>query len=402
MLRATIVDGSDIRLSLVVQQLTARIGGSGGGGGGGALSPGSVSTQFLADGSVTTSKLADDAVTSDKLADDAVTEGALADDAVTSDKLADGSVTTPKLADDDVTEAKLSVALRAKVHSDSEIADAADARAKLRYTDAEKTKLAGVEAGAQANIGVEFTQAEKTKLASLTNVFRPRGTFAVNTAYSVNDVVAYNNHLYYVAVNVPASNTSPPADGSTWILLSADPTPTATESRSGTVELATKAEMEAGTANKIPDAARVKAYADTKLSSIPNGAVTAAKLASNAVTNAKILNGAVTGVKIANGVIGGQHIASGVISAIKLASNSVTAIKIANNAVTTAKILDKAVTTSKIADGAVTSAKLGTGAVKSAAGSGQAAITDVWRGTKAQYDAIASKSNTTLYLFPAE
>lgn len=109
-----------------------------------------------------------------------------------------------------------------------------------------------------------FTDAEKTKLAALTNVFRPRGTYASNTAYAVNDVVAYNNHLYYVAAAIPSSNTSPPVDGSTWILLSADPTPTATTTRQGTVELATQAEMNAGSANRVPDAQRVKAYADTK------------------------------------------------------------------------------------------------------------------------------------------
>lgn len=62
---------------------------------------------------------------------------------------------------------------------------------------------------------------------------------------------------------------------------------------------------------------------------IPDGSITAAKLASDAVTTAKILDA------------------------------NVTAGKLASNAVTTAKILDSNVTTSKINDGAVTNAKLG-------------------------------------------
>ena len=43
----------------------------------------------------------------------------------------------------------------------------ADTRARARYTDVEKTKLAGIQAGAEANVGVEYTQAEKTKLTGI-------------------------------------------------------------------------------------------------------------------------------------------------------------------------------------------------------------------------------------------
>ena len=96
-------------------------------------------------------------------------------------------------------------------------------------------------------------------------VFRPRGAFAVRTAYAVNDVVAYSGHLYYVATAVPASNTANPVDGTTWILLSADPTPTATQSRQGTVELASTAEMNAGSGNRVPEASTVKTYVDAQV-----------------------------------------------------------------------------------------------------------------------------------------
>ena len=120
-------------------------------------------------------------------------------------------------------------------------ADAAQATADAATTVAEATTIADQRAT------VRYTDAEKTKLAGITNIFNPRGTFAVRTAYAVNDIVLYNDHLYYVAAAVPASNTANPVDGATWVLLSADPTPTATESRQGTVELATTAEMNAGT-----------------------------------------------------------------------------------------------------------------------------------------------------------
>lgn len=72
--------------------------------------------------------------------------------------------------------------------------------------------------------------------------------------------------------------------------------------------------------------------------SIPDGSVTAAKLATNAVTSGKIASSAVTSVKIANG--------------------AVTSAKIASGAVHTENIADRAVTTDKIIDGAVTNDKL--------------------------------------------
>ena len=130
---------------------------------------------------------------------------------------------------------------------------------KNATSPAEATAIADTQAAAR------YTDAEKAKLANLGRVFVPRGTFRQRTAYSINDVVIYSGHLYYVAQAVPATNTANPVDGLTWILLSADPTPTATETRQGTVELSTQAEMNAGTAGKVPDAAKVKAYADTKL-----------------------------------------------------------------------------------------------------------------------------------------
>ena len=49
----------------------------------------------------------------------------------------------------------------------SGIETGAEVNVGVEYTQTEKTKLAGIDAGAEANIGVEYTQAEKTKLGGI-------------------------------------------------------------------------------------------------------------------------------------------------------------------------------------------------------------------------------------------
>ena len=79
----------------------------------------------------------------------------------------------------------------------------------------------------------------------------------------------------------------------------------------------------------------------TTLGQLPDGSVTAEKLAALAVTTAKIAGLAVT--------------------TAKLADAAVTAAKLASGAVTTAKLASGAVTGAKLADGAVTADKLAAG-----------------------------------------
>ena len=141
---------------------------------------------------------------------------------------------------------------------------ARDAAAAAQTTADAATTPAEATAIADARAAARYTDAEKAKLARFTSVFRPRGMFAVRTAYSVNDIVTYSGHLYYVATAVPDTNTAVPVDGATWVLLSADPTPSATTTREGTVELATAAEMTAGTAKKVPDADVVRTYVNAQ------------------------------------------------------------------------------------------------------------------------------------------
>ena len=136
-----------------------------------------------------------------------------------------------------------------------------------------------------------------------TQVFRGRGVFAVRTAYAVNDVVTYNGHLYYVAVAVPASNTSNPVDGSTWVLLSADPTPTATTTRQGTVEAATQTEMNAGSGNRFPAANIVKTYVDAQAAAVASPVTIISNIASYDAAQNRFEDSGGNEVTVPNGVI---------------------------------------------------------------------------------------------------
>ena len=124
------------------------------------------------------------------------------------------------------------------------------------------------------------------------------------------------------------------------------------------------------------DAATPKSYVDALVGSVADGAITAAKLASNAVTTVKIADGNVTSAKLADGAVTSAKILDGTIATADLADGSVTSAKIADgtiaagdlasNAVTTVKILDGNVTTAKLADNSVTSAKIVDGTIATA------------------------------------
>ena len=99
---------------------------------------------------------------------------------------------------------------------------------------------------------------------------------------------------------------------------------------------------------------------------VTDGAIVAAKIASNAVTSSKILDGTILTADIANDAITTAKILDGAITAAKIADGTIVATEIANDAITTAKILDSNVTTAKIADSNVTTAKIADDAVTQA------------------------------------
>ncbi|HLE57933.1 MAG TPA: hypothetical protein VJB15_12675, partial [Rhodothermia bacterium] len=90
---------------------------------------------------------------------------------------------------------------------------------------------------------------------------------------------------------------------------------------------------------------------------VPNGLITAGKIADGAVTTAKIQEGG----------LGGAAIADGAITPGKLADGAVTAVNMADNAVGTGTIIDGSVTSADIADGSITADHIADGAVGSGA-----------------------------------
>jgi len=76
-------------------------------------------------------------------------------------------------------------------------------------------------------------------------------------------------------------------------------------------------------------------------STVPDGAITTAKLADGAVTTGKIANGAITIEKFAPGAIPASNIAAGSVTTTSLADGAVTTTKIADGSVTLPKIADE-------------------------------------------------------------
>ena len=99
---------------------------------------------------------------------------------------------------------------------------------------------------------------------------------------------------------------------------------------------------------------------------IADGAVTAAKLATDSVTNTKIVNLNITASKLATNAVETTKINALAVTAAKLATGSVETDKINALAVTAAKLATNAVETDKINASAVTAAKLATDSVETA------------------------------------
>ena len=92
--------------------------------------------------------------------------------------------------------------------------------------------------------------------------------------------------------------------------------------------------------------------------SIPDGSITAAKLASNSVTNSKIADNSITSTKISDLEVGTSDIVDGAITAPKIGAGAVTNAKVANNTINEAQIQNLSVTENKIGAGAVTVGKI--------------------------------------------
>ena len=148
----------------------------------------------------------------------------------------------------DTVDSRIQTAIDAlTILSEMDVQDVADARALLRYTADEKTKLAGVEAGAEVNRNAQTTYdliesllrsdadvqaiadarveagtadwAEQGNTEIIPSVKLPalavdttlwRGTYADNTAYPAGDIVVYQNDIFLYLSDIPADNTTKP------------------------------------------------------------------------------------------------------------------------------------------------------------------------------------------------
>lgn len=119
--------------------------------------------------------------------------------------------------------------------------------------------------------------------------------------------------------------------------------------------------VNAVTQGAVPDGsitAQKLAEAAVTAAKIALAAVTADKIAAGAVTTEKLADGLLTEGKFGEKCVPGSALQDGLISAGKIASGAVTSAKIGASAVTSAKIASDAVTADKIVTGAVTADKL--------------------------------------------
>jgi hypothetical protein len=99
---------------------------------------------------------------------------------------------------------------------------------------------------------------------------------------------------------------------------------------------------------------------------VPDGSITAAKLAADSVTTVKILDDNVTTAKIAPLNVTAAELAADAVTTAKILDDNVTTAKIAPLNVTDAELAADSVITSKILDLNVTTGKLAAGAVTKA------------------------------------
>jgi hypothetical protein len=96
---------------------------------------------------------------------------------------------------------------------------------------------------------------------------------------------------------------------------------------------------------------------------VPDGAITSAKIVPGAVGNSQLAAGAVQSGNIANGAVGASQIAAGAVGASQIAAGAVGNSQLASGAVQSGNIANGAVGASQVAAGAIGSAQLAAGAL---------------------------------------
>ena len=135
----------------------------------------------------------------------------------------------------------------------------------------------------------------------------------------------------------------------------------------GSITAAKLASNAVGAAVLAPGSVGSRHLADGAVtaSKLGDASVTTSKLAANAVTSLQLADGAVTQDKLAAASVGPGQLANQAVGSKQLAAGSVTRDKLAPDAFPPAGLEDGAVRTRHLSDGAVTSSKLASGSVSS-------------------------------------
>ncbi len=155
-----------------------------------------------------------------------------------------------------------------------------------------------------------------------------------------------------------------------------------------------------------PDQDLAQIAALLALYEIPDGSVTAAKVAINAIETTRLVNDAVTELKIAALAVTNAKIAVDAIDATKIQDDAVTNSKIVDAAITEVKLADDAVSNAKIAVNAIDATQIQNNAVTTAALVADAVTavkvaTDAITTTKIQNDAITTAKIAALQVTAA-
>jgi len=288
-----------------------------------ASGPYALMAQAVPDGSITSDKLADGAVTTDKIQDGGLDAGAIADGAITPGKLIDGAITAVKMADDAVGTGTI---IDGSVTRD-DIADGAvgsDAIADGAVTGVKLSTTGAASGQALVYDGNNLVWGSPSGSGVISEVVAGDGlTGGGDTGIVTLDIDADGVTAALIAENAVGNSE-----------LGVD----AVDTENIVDGAVTKAKLNHSTATAGDVLTFDGAQVDWVPASVPDGAVTTAKLA----------NGAVTVEKIGAGAVESQSVADAAVTTAKLGDAAVTTGKLDDGAVTSGKIADASVTLSKL------------------------------------------------------
>ena len=342
---------------------------------------GQVSSTQIADDAISTPKLKANAITADKIASNAITTGKLEANAVTAGKIAAGAISTDKLAANAIVASKVAITAHDNYVLDAEYLDL-DGYWNVNRSIGTWGRSTAVPATAYGQAAVAYvrdvvpsaTSSWTGVMKTLPFLVKPGEAFFTSFSWWNGSAARVLIHLSYYTNS----------DGTGYIgntgLASGNFTAGARDSSNfSTVPAgANSARAEVYVDCSVVTAGLVSDFNFGKFSVkkryggelIVDGAITAAKIASNSVNTNHLVANAVTAGIIAAGAVSASAIQSNAVTADKINVNDLSAISanlgtiqvgnanIANGAINNVKIANGAITDAKIANAAITSAKI--------------------------------------------